>query len=443
MNTGRRFFDPARALDNAMGHAIAVTLPVSARISASRLLRLVPPLPVAPSTGCRNLRELAERNVSFLGFMKHLSKCDDGGLLRGRIQSYIVNPTISSHRAREAARRRDGSRGISALVLTPSVECNLDCELCYNKGHTDPDVRLSLETMDRVVKEAAALGASRVSVVGGEPLLLWRDLHALALANPETLFTIMTNGTRLTPEIGRAFAALANVELSFSIDGMRETNDRLRGEGTFDQVTDAMRRYRDLGGMVLYSPTITRENYREALSDDFIDLMIENGAYMAYHHHYYLVGGQDRVDLLLGREDRRWIAERIREVVATKPLIVFDNLLSGLFQGGCQAVKEHVHVNHRGGVEPCCMVQFAHGSVHDAPLAEVLRSSFYSAVRALPQDGKGIKRCLVGGSCPAFKEVVERESATPSSPHATDVFALDRAARRDEMPTCFSTGAPG
>jgi MoaA/NifB/PqqE/SkfB family radical SAM enzyme len=428
-------------VETIISRAIAASLPLGARIPPRALVRLVPPLPVAPSTGCRDLRELAERNVTFLSFLKHLSRCRDGDLVRGRVRSYIVNPTIASHRARKAAMRRHGFGGIGALVLTPSVECNLDCALCYNKCHTDPEVRLSLETMDRVVKQAVELGAARVSVVGGEPLMRWRDVHALAEANPGVLFTVMTNGTLLTPEIAHAFTALPNVELSFSIDGFRETNDRLRGRGTYDLVTSAMRLYRDVGGMVVYSPTITRESYREVLSDKFIDTMIANGAYMAYHHHYYLVGGQDRADLLLGAEERRWISRRIREVTTTRPLIVFDNLLSGLFRGGCHAVREYVHVNHRGGVEPCCMVPFAHGSVHDAPLAEILRSGFFSALRSMPADGSGIRRCLVGGSCLAFRDVVERESAVPSSPRSFEVFAGDRVARRAEMPTCFSADA--
>jgi hypothetical protein len=87
------------------------------------------------------------------------------------------------------------------------------------------------------------------------------------------------------------------------------------------------------------------------------------------------------------------------------------------------------------------MVPFAHGSVHDAPLAEILRSGFFSALRSMPADGSGIRRCLVGGSCLAFRDVVERESAVPSSPRSFEVFAGDRVARRAEMPTCFSADA--
>ena len=428
---------PRGLVENALGGAITASLPIISRIPGPKLLRMVPRLPVAASTGCQDLRELASRNVSFLSLLKHLKSRERPGLKRARIRNYIINPIIASQRQRERVCKRLGHRGIGALVLTPSVECNLDCELCYNKHHTRPEARLDLDTMDRVVKEAKELGAYRVSVIGGEPLLLWHDVLLLAQSNPEVLFTIMTNGQLLTPEMAEGFAERGNVELSFSIDGLRETNDRLRGAGTFDQILAAMELYRSAGGMVLYSPTITSENYEEVLSDEFIDLMLAKGAYMGYHHHYYLVGGQNRAELLLSAEQRRWVAKRIAEVHASKPIILFDNVESQIFRGGCQAVNEYVHVNHEGYVEPCCMVQFAQDSVHSRSLGEILGSEFFQQIRCVEVDCQGIKRCLVGENHEPFETIVDQTAAAPTGPHALDVFDDERTSAASKMPTCF------
>jgi MoaA/NifB/PqqE/SkfB family radical SAM enzyme len=439
---------PGAASRPTLDGAIDAALPIASRLPAQRLARMIPRLPVDPVTGCRDLRELAESRAPFLRVLGHIHGRGDPALRRARVRAYVVNPLVASLRRRALAARRDGFRGIGALVLSPSVECNLDCALCYNKGHRDPEVGLSLELMDRVVKEGAALGALRVSIIGGEPLLRWRDLEALARLNPEVLFTVMTSGVLLTPEIAGALAARPNVELSFSVDGLRQTNDRLRGSGSFDRTTAAMALYRDAGGMLLYSPTVTSENHVEVLGDELIDRMIELGAYMAYHHNYVLVGGQQRADLLLSAAQRRWVSRRIREVVASKPIVIVDNVETSLFRGGCQAGREYVHVNHRGEVEPCCMVQFACASdnVHDRPLAEILRSGFLSRLArpdGVPADGRGIRRCLVGASSDAFREFVEREGAAPTGPRAVEVFSPDRDPIRRDMPTCFCSSSIG
>jgi len=420
---------PRALFGNALSSTISAALPVLSRVPSDRLLGLVP----------AGMRERAGRNLAAVNFLKHLSaRDDDAALTRARVQSYVVNPVVASRRNRMLAGARHGTGGVGALIITPHVECNLDCQLCYNKDHDDPEACLSPETMSRVVREGKALGAFRVSIIGGEPLLRWREILGLVEAHPDVLFTIMTNGTLLTGEMAASFARLSNVELSFSIDGFEETNDAMRGAGTYSKVIAAMARYRDAGGMLLYSPTVTSENYREVLSGDFIDLMLEQGAYMGYHHHYYLVGGQDRVELLLDRDQLRWIGRRAQEVMAAKPIMIFDNVLTGLFDGGCQAIKEYVHINHMGGVEPCCMVQFARDSVHDKSLVDALRSEFFSTLCDVPHDATGVKRCLVGGNCQAFKELVDQGDARPQAPHATDVFAHIDSDRQERLPTCFS-----
>lgn len=420
-------------LENVLGSAISASLPILSRIPDAQMLRMMTPLPVEASTK----RELATRNASFLNVLRHLESRRETLVAKERIKSYIINPVIVSHARRATLRRLNGIAGLSSVIITPAVECNLDCRLCYNKHHADMTGQLSLETMDRVVKEARALGAYRASIIGGEPLLGWQKISELVRLNPEVLFTIMTNGVLLTDEMVEAFSPLSNVELCFSIDGPREINDELRGADTFDRVLDAMDLYRSAGGMVLYSPTITSANFTEVLSDEFVDLMIEKGAYMAYHHNYYLVGGQDDTNLLLSTDQRRWISRRILEIVESKPIAIFDNVHSRLFKGGCQAAREYVHINHMGCVEPCCMVQFSRDSVHEKPLAEILGSEFFAHLNAIRPDASGIRQCLVGQNSSTFEEIVDRDAAKPTAPCALDVFSPDRAAHRSLMPTCF------
>lgn len=360
-----------------------------------------------------------------------------------RAERHLVRPVLASEKARLIARAKHGLTGLRSLILSPTVQCNLRCEHCYNlyEIHQDGADRLSVETMVRVVGEARELGAFRVSVIGGEPLIRWRDLVTVARAHGDVLFTVFTNGLLLTDEAAIALSACGNVELAVSVDGPKELHERWRGEGTYDKTVAAISRYVQHGGMAMFAPTVTSENVRALLSDEFVGAMIERGAYMGYLHHYDLVGGQERADWLLEPEDLRWMRARIEQIHRDHPVSILSNVVSDLIRGGCPAVRDFVHVNHRGEVEPCCMVPFAADSLHEKSLVEVLRSRFFEDVRAAPSDAHGIKRCLVGENLVTIRRAVERGEVKGTTSNAHALFSHEDPAVKSKLPTCFSTRA--
>jgi MoaA/NifB/PqqE/SkfB family radical SAM enzyme len=356
---------------------------------------------------------------------------------------------ILSELARAEARRRHGIGGLQSIVLTPTVACNLRCEHCYNlfEIHEDNRERLPLDLMHRVIGEARALGAYRASFIGGEPLLRASDLAELGRAYPDVLMTVFTNGLLLTGAMADELAALGNVELSFSIDGFEVDHDRWRGPGTRRKTLESMARYHQAGGMALFSPTVTSENHRDLLSDRFLDEMAAHGAYMGYLHHYDLVGGQRRADWLLDRGQLAWMKARIEEIHRTRDLALLSNVVSDLVAGGCPAARDFVHINHKGEVEPCCMVPFAADNVKDRPLLDALRSPFFARISAIEPDAVGIKRCLVGeniGEMGAAVRAGEARGTTlvasQSLPSARRSLPLAPRAAED-LPTCFSQPA--
>lgn len=425
-------------LHSALTMTMPLLLPAVSRLSVKQLTRMIPSLPVRNHPLGKNLREIVEKDPAYINFIRHISQRTSRSFMKSRIELYIVNAVVMSRLKRREAQKKFSIPGIGSMVITPGVECNLNCELCYNKHHFRPEDQLSLHTMDSVVEQGKDVGAYRVTIIGGEPLLRWKEICSLAEKNRDVLFTVLTNGTLLTREIAQTFAGLGNVEFCFSIDGFEETNDEWRGDGTFAQVIRAMEYYRDADGMVSFTPTITSENFFEVLSDDFIDLMIDKGAYMGYYHHYYLLGGQERTDLLLSEEQFKTMAKRIEEIVTNRPILLFDNVLSTIFQGGCQAVREYIHINHRGEVEPCCMVPFAVDNIHDKSLVEILKSPFFSSLKEIGKDSKGIKRCMIGPNSESLEQCVKRECAFDTTPRALDIFSDERTEVRSQMPTCFS-----
>jgi sulfatase maturation enzyme AslB (radical SAM superfamily) len=128
--------------------------------------------------------------------------------------------------------------------------CNLECRHCFIS--CSPTNRafgfLTLADVRRRLEESVALGVKEYYFTGGEPFLN-REMTAILV---ETLrygpATVLTNATVLRDEwlddLARAEAAGPySLEFRVSIDGPSpETNDPIRGEGTFARAMHGLRR---------------------------------------------------------------------------------------------------------------------------------------------------------------------------------------------------------
>ena len=91
-----------------------------------------------------------------------------------------------------------------------------------------------------LAEEAIALGVRVISIAGGgEPLTRWESLQQFMRAakrNPLTWGQLITNGTRITPEMAAQIVEIGWDQILVSMDGMGVTNDEVRGEGTFAKI---------------------------------------------------------------------------------------------------------------------------------------------------------------------------------------------------------------
>ncbi len=122
--------------------------------------------------------------------------------------------------------------------------CNLACSHCFVSSsptnHTHE--ALSLAEIEPFLIEGAALGVREYYFTGGEPFLN-PDLEAiLARTLAFGPATVLTNGLLLPPDRCRRLAAIAeassySLDFRVSMDGYSaETNDPIRGDGTFDRI---------------------------------------------------------------------------------------------------------------------------------------------------------------------------------------------------------------
>lgn len=158
--------------------------------------------------------------------------------------------------------------GLRELWLHINNACNLACSHCLVSSGPGGIPGMSSEEIITTIDAAAALGAERVYITGGEPFLR-KDIFELARHITETHgceLIILTNATLFAGRILEQLPSLSREKVKFqvSIDGARpETNDPIRGAGTFVRALDGISMLANLGFEVSLTTVTTEENLDE------------------------------------------------------------------------------------------------------------------------------------------------------------------------------------
>ncbi len=158
--------------------------------------------------------------------------------------------------------------GLRELWLQINNACNLTCTHCLVSSGPGGAPGIDTGALVRLVDRAAQLGMERLYVTGGEPFLR-KDLFDLAKRATQTHgaeMIVLTNATVLQGAVKKGLESLdrSRVRFQVSIDGARpETNDEIRGAGTFAKALDGAKLLADLGFDVSLTTVTTEENLSE------------------------------------------------------------------------------------------------------------------------------------------------------------------------------------
>lgn len=161
--------------------------------------------------------------------------------------------SVSPH---EILRRIDdsGLRRPAHLTLMITDSCNLRCHHCLLDCSPDPGARhVPKEALIEIITGFARLGGTRLMITGGEPLLHpdWVEILSFACRREEFAeVCLQTNATLLSEAEVDALARLADgrLFLQVSLEGpTAETNDAVRGVGSFDRIVDGLHRLVEAG----------------------------------------------------------------------------------------------------------------------------------------------------------------------------------------------------
>ena len=160
-----------------------------------------------------------------------------------------------------------------SLSIEITRECPLRCPGCYAYGdeHLGGDVTLrqvtdykGQELIDRVLAIVDAEKPIHVSIVGGEPLVRFRELDEILpkLAARGIYTQVVTSAVRLIPA---AWAQIPRLQIVVSIDGLQPEHDVRRTPATYERILKHI-----AGHQITVHCTVTRQQVqRDGYLEEF------------------------------------------------------------------------------------------------------------------------------------------------------------------------------
>ena len=165
------------------------------------------------------------------------------------------------------------------LSIEITRECPLKCPGCYAYGdaHLGGGVLLreladfkGQELIDGVLKVVREHKPVGVSIVGGEPLVRFRELETILpeLTRMGIHSQVVTSAVRPIP---KAWATLKNLQVVVSIDGLQPEHDLRRAPATYDRILKHI-----AGQHITVHCTLTRQQARPGYVKEFTEFWAPN-----------------------------------------------------------------------------------------------------------------------------------------------------------------------
>ena len=198
------------------------------------------------------------------------------------------------------------------LFWEATLECNLRClhcgSECQPRRQADDSLTQEevLETF-RTISQDYDVDRLTIAITGGEPLVRSDFFEITAgLRQMGFVWGMVTNGTLVTREIADRCKATGMETVAVSLDGLEETHDWLRGQGTFSKAIEAVEIFTKSGDFstVQITSCITPRSLDEleALHRLCVDLHVDEWRVLtiapmgraSHHPELFLDGGQLR-----------------------------------------------------------------------------------------------------------------------------------------------------
>jgi mycofactocin radical SAM maturase len=312
-----------------------------------------------------------------------------------------------------------GLRAPVNVTWEMTYACNLSCIHCLSDSGNRRAAESSTEACRRVIDQLSAMKVFQFNIGGGEPFMRPDFLDLMDYAHDKGMVTcISTNGTLIDREIARRLDHPL-VYIQVSLDGATpESNDPIRGRGSFDMVRQALECLRERDIEVSINTVLTRRSFPEL--DRMTELAAEFGAKLRVSRFRPSGRGkQSWAELNVSAEQMLafsdWLGGHLGVSTGDSFFSVSTEERRSLGLNMCGACKLTCCISPEGGVYPCAFLQeadFRAGRVPEEDFGEIWRHSpVFHSFREL--EIKSCESChrfdLCHGGCPAIAYHTQRK----------------------------------
>jgi len=290
-------------------------------------------------------------------------------------QTQIYGAEFSNELVAEAVRN---GKLLSMEIEFNSI-CNFRCVYCYAAENGQRRNELTVEQFQDVITQAKELGARKIIVLGGEPMLYPSILDMLRFMRGLDMdVELFTNGSGITPEMARTLYDM-RVRVVLKMNTFDEKlQDTLSGrKGAYDQIRRAFDNLKQAGypsadRFMGVSTVICRQNIDELprlwewLRDQniapYFEMITPQG------------GARNNCALDINTKEAEEFFHKIAELDRTKYGHHWDPR-PPLVGGVCLRHQFSCAVNSEGYVQPCVGVTIPIGNVREKKLADILKDS--------------------------------------------------------------------
>src|SRR5215204_1186653 len=323
------------------------------------------------------------------------------------------------------------------LYLSILNSCNLRCQGCWVDVAADR-VQIDLETLNRTINDAKAHGNTFFGILGGEPFMHPELLDLLA-AHPDCYFQVFTNGQFITEKVALALRRLGNVTPLISIEGREIVSDQRRGKkDVFSKTLRGLENCLQNRILTGVATSVCQTNIDELLTEEWLGELINRGVHYVWYHTYRPVGPKMNSQLALRPDQLVRVRRFIVEMRAKMPIAMIDAYYDHDGQALCpMSTGVSHHINPRGDIEPCPIIQFATENIRDQRgiFATMRDSEFLKDFREL--SARATRGCVVLERPDLVKAIVLKHGARDTTARGTAMAELEALTPR------FSQWLPG
>lgn len=292
--------------------------------------------------------------------------------------------------------------------------CNLSCRHCYNDSGTNPVQELDMDRILPLLDELRDFGQKYLQVSGGEPPR-HPAFHQIVEAARKRgmLVSFNTNGV-YDKTVRTRLEGLEFGRVAVSLDGMRDNNDRIRGQGTFESVLGSLPLLKSIAREVWVSVHVFRSNladvapavelaHREGVNVKFSTLRPIGRARI--HMGDEIPTAEDFLDVVRKVVKLRKAHPHMRIKTDFDILPMASKPIRPLppEKTACPAGRSRLNVNFDGYVYPCSFLvtpdrRFAVGRLGDGSIAEMWRDSPVLQRLRTVRKCEACRRCAAYGS---------------------------------------------